>query len=56
MESRPPDAASASDEIIAGLFEHESVDYGIVAAFVLVAWCVIGAWVTSARVRREMTP
>lgn len=50
------DAANAADEIIAGLFEHESVDYGVVAGFVLVAWGMIGAWVTSLRVRREMTP
>jgi len=48
--------AQAVEQVIAALFEDEDFDYGMIAAIVLVSWGALGALVTSARVRREMTP
>ena len=50
------DPARAVDQVIATLFDSEDVQYGLVAALVLVVWGILGALVTAARVRREMTP
>lgn len=38
------------------LFGHEEIRYGILGGVVLIVWGALGALVTSARVRREMTP
>ena len=46
----------AVDDVITALFEHGMASYGVVAGFVLVLWGALGAWVTAARVRREMIP
>lgn len=50
------DPANAVEHVIATLFDAEDLDRGIVAAAVLLLWGALGALVTSARVRREMTP
>ena len=50
------DPGKAGDHVIAALFEDESVRRGIVSALSLVIWGALGALVTAARVRREMTP
>ena len=52
----PLDAGAAVDDLIVALFDNEDVNYGVVGAFVLVVWGVLGAMVTMARVRREMIP
>lgn len=52
----PLDPGSALDEVIAALFEGDAAGYGVAGALCLVTWGVLGALVTSARVRREMIP
>jgi hypothetical protein len=49
-------AGTASEDLIATLFDEESLRYGVVAGIVLVAWGILGLLVTSKRVRREMIP
>jgi len=48
--------SEAVEEVLAALFDESHLLHGFVAAVVLVAWGALGALVTSARVRREMTP
>jgi ABC-type transport system involved in multi-copper enzyme maturation permease subunit len=48
--------AKAVDHVIHALFDNEDLDYGVFGAVSLVVWGVLGALVTSARVRKEMTP
>jgi ABC-type transport system involved in multi-copper enzyme maturation permease subunit len=50
------DPATAIEDLIAALFEGDAARYGVVGGITLMAWGVIGALVTSARVRREMIP
>ena len=50
------DVVQAVEDLLAALFEGGWVDYGVVAALALLVWGSLGAVVTSARVRREMTP
>ena len=50
------DVVQAVEDLLAALFEGGWVDYGVVAALALLVWGSLGALVTSARVRREMTP
>lgn len=47
---------TALKHVVAMLFDDDRVSYGIVGMISLVAWGALGALVTSARVRREMTP
>jgi ABC-type transport system involved in multi-copper enzyme maturation permease subunit len=46
----------AVDHIITALFDGYQIGHGVVGGISLLAWGVLGALVTSARVRREMTP
>lgn len=46
----------AVEDIITSLFESGMARYGFVAGCVLLAWGALGAWVTAARVRKEMIP
>lgn len=46
----------AVEHVIAALFDEDSVSHGIVGGIVLATWGMLGALVTSARVRKEMTP
>ena len=50
------DPGSAIDHVIAALFEGDAAGYGVTGAICLVVWGMLGALVTSARVRREMIP
>lgn len=46
----------AVEDVISALFDDDPARYGVVAGLVLLAWGMLGALVTSARVRREMIP
>jgi ABC-type transport system involved in multi-copper enzyme maturation permease subunit len=46
----------AVEDVLAALFAEKGAVYGVVGAVSLVVWGALGALVTSARVRREMTP
>jgi len=50
------DAGQAVEDLLAALFDRDFARYGVVGAFTLAAWGGLGAFVTAARVRREMTP
>ncbi|MFQ5510793.1 MAG: ABC transporter permease [Candidatus Krumholzibacteriia bacterium] len=50
------DAGEAVKDLITALFEGSWIEYGVVGALSLVVWGTLGALVTAARVRREMTP
>jgi ABC-type transport system involved in multi-copper enzyme maturation permease subunit len=50
------DPGQAVRDLLAALFDREMMRYGVVGAIGLIAWGGAGALVTSARVRREMTP
>jgi len=50
------DVGSAADKLIAALFEDTAAGYGVKSAICLVTWGLLGMWVTSWRVRREMIP
>jgi len=50
------DPKHAVDDVIAAFFENDGAVYGMVGAFSLVIWGVLGSLVTAARVRREMIP
>lgn len=52
----PLDAASAAATLADRLFAEPWDTHGAVALVVLVAWAVLGAFVTAATVRREMRP
>jgi ABC-type transport system involved in multi-copper enzyme maturation permease subunit len=49
-------AGRAIDDVIATFFDDLSLKYGVVSGLCLVLWGALGAWVTAARVRREMIP
>jgi ABC-type transport system involved in multi-copper enzyme maturation permease subunit len=44
------------DQLIDALFGEHTVGHGVLAAVCLLAWGALGAYVTAARVRREMIP
>jgi ABC-type transport system involved in multi-copper enzyme maturation permease subunit len=50
------DARHAVEHLLTALFESDFVRYGVAGAFTLAAWGGLGAFVTAARVRKEMTP
>jgi len=50
------DPGSAIDDVIAALFEGDAAGRGVTGAICLLIWGMLGALVTSARVRREMIP
>jgi ABC-type transport system involved in multi-copper enzyme maturation permease subunit len=50
------DPGQAVRDLLSALFDRELLRYGVVGAIGLVLWGGAGAFVTAARVRREMTP
>jgi ABC-type transport system involved in multi-copper enzyme maturation permease subunit len=50
------DAGQAVEDLLTSLFADDYARYGVVGAFSLAAWGGLGAFVTAARVRQEMTP
>jgi len=50
------DPGQAGDDLIAALFDEDTVTNGIIGAVSLLAWGALGALLTAARVRREMIP
>ncbi|NIO29798.1 MAG: ABC transporter permease subunit [Candidatus Latescibacteria bacterium] len=50
------DPGQASEDVISALFDNDNVSQGVVGAFALVVWGVLGSFVTATRIRREMIP
>ena len=50
------DAGRAAEDLLAALFDGDFVRYGVVGALSLAVWGGLGAFVTAARVQREMRP
>ena len=50
------DPGQAGEDLIAALFDNDSVSHGVVGAITLLVWGALGSLVISARMRREMIP